>query len=345
MTEPKEKKKKSPVSVEAQRPVSGTVGEILRAARMQKKLGYEEISAAIHVRPSQLRAIEEGNIAALPGMTYALGFVKSYAVYLKLNAPEIVQKFKTEHAGVQNAAQPLHYPEPLADGPHPNWFVIGIAGGCAVLLLAAWAIFSGGSDKAALVAEKIPPAPAVGTMTGITHTPQPPAPTTLAGSNLLTTPPPPAAAPVVPVAATPVPAIAAAQPASVPVPAVLKPQPAPQPVQQQQPVIVQPVKPQAAPQQEVINIKRGEGRVVLMSNQPTWIEVRNQAVHAPLYQKVLRPGDQYYVPDQKGIILNTGNAGGIDVYVDGVKVKPLGQPGQILRNVKLDPDALKVRDR
>ena len=80
-----------------QRAAPTTSGEILRAARLAKGLGLEEISSSIHIRVGQLRAIEEGNLAGLPGMTYALGFVKSYATFLKLNSADVVQKFKAEH--------------------------------------------------------------------------------------------------------------------------------------------------------------------------------------------------------------------------------------------------------
>lgn len=325
------KKKKSNGGDEVQRPQASTAGEILRAARIQKGVGLEEISAAINIRVGQLRAIEEGNLSALPGMTYATGFVKSYAGFLKLNSAELVQKFKAEHGAASPAAQNLHYPEPLPDGPRPNIFIIGVAVFFALIVLGAWAIFSGGGDKAAKVAEQIPPAPAVGTVTGITETPAPPPATTTAGANLLS---------------APAPAVTAPPPVT--------PEAAPAPVADTGPVIL-PVKPDrtqkapeaAADQQQpqpappVIRIRSGKSRITLTAKQDSWVEIRSANKEVVL-QKVLRTGDQFFVPDQPGQTLITTNAGGLVVTVDGAEVQPLGIRGEIVRGVELNPDELKI---
>ncbi|WP_081991931.1 RodZ domain-containing protein [Inquilinus limosus] len=41
--------------------------------------------------------------------------------------------------------------------------------------------------------------------------------------------------------------------------------------------------------------------------------------------------------------MTTGNAGGLQVEVDGQPVASLGGPGQVVRNIQLDPQ--KLRDR
>jgi cytoskeleton protein RodZ len=38
----------------------------------------------------------------------------------------------------------------------------------------------------------------------------------------------------------------------------------------------------------------------------------------------------------------TGNAGGMDILVDGTAIAPLGEPGKVRRDVELDPEKLKT---
>ena len=328
---PKVKKKKSNPNEEAQRMQGGSVGEILLAAREQKGLSLEDISSAINVRVVQLRAIEEGNFDELPGMTYALGFVKSYAAHLKLDSAGIVQKFKTEYGHPQAANQHLHFPEPITDGPQPDKVIIAAAVFFVLLVLGIWAVFSGGEDETIQAAEEVPPAPVVETVTGIT--PQ----SSLTGTNLLNTPSP---APAVPTPLQPAPPLAAETEAvasttfdtSAPAAAV----PAP---------VVAEAAPQApAPAQPVIKVSRGKSRVVIEAAKDSWIEVKDADGNS-VFKKVLRTGDQYVVPGN-GIshTLLTTNAGGLTILVDGKKVQAIGGKGEIVRGVELDPEELqKVR--
>jgi cytoskeleton protein RodZ len=80
-------------------------------------------------------------------------------------------------------------------------------------------------------------------------------------------------------------------------------------------------------------------RIVLEITDASWVEIRNASGSAILRQ-VLKPGDVYFVPDEEGLVMATGNAGGITVKVDGKPIKPLGETGQIRRKISLDPVAL-----
>jgi len=92
----------------------------------------------------------------------------------------------------------------------------------------------------------------------------------------------------------------------------------------------------------VIKIKRGKSRITLKAKEPSWIQVvdANQKI---LYRKVLRPGEQYSVPDQPGLVLDTANAGGFVILVDGKQVQQIGKEGDIMRGVALDPQELKIK--
>ncbi len=77
------------------------------------------------------------------------------------------------------------------------------------------------------------------------------------------------------------------------------------------------------------------GRIVIRAVQDSWVQVRD-AQGELLITRVLRPGDQYRVPDQTGLTLVTGNAGGLEILVDGTVAPRLGRPGDVLRGVALD---------
>jgi cytoskeletal protein RodZ len=73
------------------------VGERLSEERI--KIGYtlEEVSKATKIRVSFLQAIEKGEYKKLPAGTYAHGFVRNYAKFLKLPDYEILAIFKREY--------------------------------------------------------------------------------------------------------------------------------------------------------------------------------------------------------------------------------------------------------
>lgn len=81
------------------------------------------------------------------------------------------------------------------------------------------------------------------------------------------------------------------------------------------------------------------GRVVLQATADSWVQVRDGAGNLVM-TRVLRPGDVYEVPDLPGLTMVTGNAGGLDILVDGRSVPTLGDQGEVLRDVSLDARAL-----
>ncbi len=80
-------------------------------------------------------------------------------------------------------------------------------------------------------------------------------------------------------------------------------------------------------------------RVVIEVREPSWVEIRN-ASGAAILRQVLKPGDMYLVPPEAGLLMATGNAGGIVIKVDGKELPSLGAAGQIRRKIPLDPSAL-----
>lgn len=365
------------------RPQDMKAGELLRHVRLEKGLELEEISSAIHVRVAQLRAIEEGNIEALPGMTYALGFVRSYASHLKLDAGSVVNSFKAEH-GMAPAKPDLKFPEPMAEGKAPDPVMIGAGLLCVLVLVLGWLIFSEGDEKVVTVATNIPPPPPKTDVGPIS--PAPPFASLAAAGAPAAAPaaPAPAATQAAPApaatttAAVPAPAPAATEAAATsPASSASTPSPAPAtapadtavtntattsaatPETPAAGVSSVPPLPRPAPtpeqqqaaallaqqqQQEQETINIRRGSTRIMLEARQPTWVQvTDARGMVVFKKVLRPGDRYYVPDGAGYSLLTTNAGGINVSVDGRQAQPLGRQGETIRGMRLDPGRLSTK--
>src|SRR5262245_47518014 len=94
------------------------VGDLLRTAREAAGQNLQSVSQQLRIRAIYLRAIEEGDFGALPGTTYAVGFVRSYADFLGLDGPDIVRRFREEVEELGKRTQ-LSFPSTPAEGKIP----------------------------------------------------------------------------------------------------------------------------------------------------------------------------------------------------------------------------------
>jgi cytoskeleton protein RodZ len=73
-----------------------TLGEVLRTAREERGISLDEAERGTKIRQKYLTALEDDNMAALPGPVYARGFVRNYASYLELDMDEVMELFDGE---------------------------------------------------------------------------------------------------------------------------------------------------------------------------------------------------------------------------------------------------------
>ena len=84
------------------------------------------------------------------------------------------------------------------------------------------------------------------------------------------------------------------------------------------------------------------GRIVVRAMTNSWIQIRDDANNELLLTRLLRAGESYTVPGRSGLMLSTGNAGALEILVDGVVVPPVGGKGVVRRKVLLDADKLRA---
>lgn len=75
--------------------------------------------------------------------------------------------------------------------------------------------------------------------------------------------------------------------------------------------------------------------LVLYARHDCWIKIVNQT-GKKICTKLLKQDEEYLVPDFSGLLLTTGNAGGLDILVNGKKRPSLGLSGQVIKNIPLD---------
>lgn len=73
-----------------------TIGEILRKARLEKKLTLEDIERNLRIRKKYLSALEENAWDKLPALPYIKGFLRNYSAHLGLLPEEMVAIFRRQ---------------------------------------------------------------------------------------------------------------------------------------------------------------------------------------------------------------------------------------------------------
>jgi cytoskeleton protein RodZ len=324
-----------------------SAGDLLRQRREELGLDLGDVAAALRIKPAYLAALEAGRLDRLPGPAYAMGFVRAYGDHLGLDGREILRRFKEESSAL--ATKPdLSFPMPLGERSLPGGGTLLVALILAFCSYGAWYYLSTGERSrpervtevpAALLSPRPEQPP--------TEAAAPRPSTALAGSRV--------AAPAAEAFATPgsvnpepgstgAPAATAGVPLSAPplaLPATVPsaaPPTAPSPSENQTAAIAPAQPPPQSEEPRPSGIADGATRIVIRATADSWVQIRdaNQSV---LLTRVLKAGETYPVPSRPGVSMRTGNAGGLEITVDGTPAPPIGRMGAI-RNVALEPQAL-----
>ena len=90
---------------------------------------------------------------------------------------------------------------------------------------------------------------------------------------------------------------------------------------------------------KVYGRSNADARVVITATDDSWVQVQGPD-NELLLTRILHTGDSYRVPDRPGLVMVTGNAGGLEIRVDDAPAPALGPLGVVMRNIALDPDRL-----
>ena len=314
------------------------VGADLCAARQRLGWSLEDVAAGLRIRLPFLAALEEGRIADLPGNTYALGFLRSYANVLGLDAGELTRRFRAEAAEVNHLTE-LSFPVPVPSRGVPAGAVVLLGVVLAIGAYVGWYRLSG---NGALPPEVVPPVPA--RLAPLAERAVPTGVVTQSSSAA------PATSPVAPAplaAGTPAGAPVSALPTASQGPshvaslgqsdAAALPEPAPS-VSATQAAAATTMPTGAAADAQPAAV---QPRIVLSATADAWMLVRDKAGQV-LLNRVLHPGEFWSVPAQPNLVFTTGNAGGTDILVDGALIQSLGGSGAVRRDIPLDADLLKA---
>ncbi|MDF2961751.1 MAG: Xre family transcriptional regulator [Paenibacillus sp.] len=85
------------------------LGQLLRKARMEKKISLDDLQETTKIRKRYLEAIEDGNYKVLPGNFYVRAFIKSYAEAVGLDPNEVLRLYQS----VIPAPEPEQNIEPI----------------------------------------------------------------------------------------------------------------------------------------------------------------------------------------------------------------------------------------
>jgi len=319
-----------------------TVGQDLRAARLRRGDEIAQVSRALKIRKDHLEALEEDRLEDLPGKTYAIGFVRSYARHLGLDATQYVERFKRDISG--RAEDRVHEPAPIHqdDGRRlPQGWRIIAAGVLVLLGWGAWHLLSPGLNSN----QPVPPAPVLNPPKSAAS--PKPAPAVQTATPSAPANPPPANAPAenaapaatdtssTQEAATPPPAAGAKTPATSLPPASAASSASPTASQTA-------VLPSSNGAGQVYGAANINPRVILRARGDVRISIKN-ADGQTILNRDLKSGDSYQVPNTPGIIMATNNAGAVEMDLDGIALGRAGQPEQVLGRVSLDPQSLADR--
>lgn len=309
----------------AQPPVL-SAGEQLAAARQARGWSIEDVAAQLNLAPRQVRAIESGDHAALPGMPITRGFVRAYAKLLKIDAAPLLASLGGDTAApVQTSTPRKVVAAPFAESRMPS---LGERKRSPLPMIAIVAVVVLAVGGYWLLQNR----ELLGQITAASQSPATPAQAPEGSPPSTAEAPAEAGAPAADGPAAAMPAESAASPAS---PAPVTPQaasenPVPaapaQAVPDNAPGAAAPAQP--APPASMAPAAAGDS-MQLSAREETWVEIRRANGGAVVFSRLMKPGESQTVAVSEPLSVVIGNAGGIDLTLRGAPVALKGGSGNV----------------
>ncbi|MBD5647253.1 MAG: helix-turn-helix domain-containing protein [Desulfovibrio sp.] len=343
------------------------LGAALRTERERRGLRIEDVADHLKISARHLRALEEGDAAALPHPAYARGFIRSYAAFLGMSPDEIHNALNGVASHEAAPQAPVHMAEPAPRGQRNGRGSGGSSGGgkgaliIFLLLLVGAGAYAGwqwglpllsGLEKPRLAQPSPPlssaqPAPvaeagkmqASGPAAEKARAAQPaPSPAPAASTQRQDEPRVAASqtggrAATAPEQQTAQASASSASPAAQAQAGGATPSPA---VREEAPAQAASAAGTgaAAASGEEAAATPGQHKVIITATEECWIH--SNADKTDTRQFSLRKGDTFALTFARSLELKLGNAGGVRIRYDGQAMPPAGQSGQV-RTVTFPP--------
>ena len=350
-----------------------SIGQVLRDTRLSQSKNIQEISQILRIRQIYLDAIENNDFAQLPGKIYIIGFIKTYAEYLQLDSEEIIRAYKSGDL-VETINTDLVFPTIVPEDGMPNKLTLLLGFMIAIAGYGGWYYFNNNvssiGNPVSLNKSEIPKPSQIEklkTNNSLNTT------KTLTQKNTLLTSDPlkrekeiknadPRSSIKVGLGGVTGKILSEKQDISGKYNQVIEPQPLLQnsnkPLSLKTNIkdkiltldtktkvvnVTKPLKPKLLEKNNVLSPKNKvieSSRITIRALSDSYLQVRNKSLNQILITRLLKKGSTYDVPNQEGLSLITGNAGALEIFVDGQKVPPIGAIGSVRRNVLLVPKDL-----
>jgi cytoskeleton protein RodZ len=300
-----------------------SIGERLRRQRLEKKISIENVALDTKIGVRLLEAIEAEQFYKLPGGVFRKSFVLQYARALGMDPDEIAADLQHLVAFDEVPAIPTLDMMTAQESQSSSGFsfggdLSGVGGSTVGSLLAALGVIM-----------------ACALVYSWWQTPR----RATAESVVTASATPAASVPASPVPASPVPG------ASVPA-APVPTQAAPPSSAPAQPAVAQPASvhaagvqtaPAAAPPSAGASV-----RVSLSADEKTWISISSDGKY--IFANSLEPHETKIIEASEKVRLLIGNAGGLEITLNGKPIGPIGPKGQV-RVVELTPAGFHIVPR
>jgi cytoskeleton protein RodZ len=278
------------------------VGQLLSETREGQNITLEQAESATRIRTKYLVALENGEYDKLPTPGHVYGFLRNYAIYLGLDWKEVESMYAKERPTQRYLDPGIFHPKDIALAPRRSWFkadlILGSIIALVIIVVGAWVFMQYGRPL-------LSPILTLTATATSTATPKPSATKPVATATV--TPKRPTATPTEPVpTATPTATLDAPLPIATPTPLpTWTPTPAPEQADS-----------------VVLSIKVIER---------TWLQVTVDGEELP--GQLLEADDEREWEGKYTIYFICGNAGGVQVTVNGEELGTLGERGEVVEKL------------
>lgn len=295
-----------------------TVGDELRRERIAKKLDVKTVANHLRIRESFVIALETNDYTVFPALVYGIGFLRTYASYLGLEATPLVERIKKETESL--VSLDTQTPIPEKQNVLPSKKIISFSFILLFILCLGWYVWSCCEQKDELILSAEPME--VVTQPNMIEKAPIEIDTMLAQKTT--------------VLSEELNAVLPLETAVVATDTI---------VSDETDVLVSDSDDKTSEKEYKDLTGKAYGqpagaRIVLIAKDRVWFDIKDG--NTLVFNQIMSKGDGYFVPvDKENLIMRTGNARGLEVYVDGISKGVLSSTETVKNNIILKPETFK----